>query len=42
MYGLFQANVPTRAGKKIGGCNFDHGPNDFGMRKITIIIIITL
>jgi hypothetical protein len=33
MYGLFQANVPTREGKKVGGCNFDHGSNDFGLRK---------
>jgi hypothetical protein len=33
MYGLFQASVHTREGKKIGGCNFDHRPNDFGMRK---------
>jgi hypothetical protein len=33
MYDLFQSSVLTREGKKIGGCNFDHGPNDFRMRK---------
>jgi hypothetical protein len=33
MYSLFQASVPTCEGKKIGGCIFHHGPNDFGMRK---------
>ncbi len=33
MYGLFQASVPTREGEKLGGSNFDHRPNDFGMRK---------
>jgi hypothetical protein len=33
MYGLFQAIVPTCEGEKIGGCNFDHEPNDFEMRK---------
>jgi hypothetical protein len=31
MYHLFRAGVPTREGKKIGGRNFDHEPNDFGM-----------
>jgi hypothetical protein len=33
MYRSFQASVTTRKGKKKGGCNFDHGLNDFGMRK---------